>query len=42
MDISTDELASALIRNGWFFPSQWDAAVIAAQDLLDIIRERRR
>ena len=41
MDISVDELADALIRAGWFFPSQIDHAETAAEDLFTIITEAR-
>jgi len=41
MDISAGELAAALIRAGWFFPSQEADAITAAQDLLGIIESAR-
>ena len=36
-----DELADALIRAGWYFPSQIDHAETAAEDLFTIIAEAR-
>ena len=41
MEITVDELADALIRAGWFFPSQIDHAETAAEDLLEIIAEAK-
>lgn len=35
--VTVEELASALIRGGFFFPSQRDEAVTAAEDLFRII-----
>ena len=39
MEISEEELAAALIRAGWFFPSQHTGALTAAQDLFLIITD---
>jgi len=41
MDVTVQELAGALVRAGWFFPSQLDQAVIAAEDILAMIAEGR-
>jgi hypothetical protein len=41
VEISVEELAAAMIKAGWYFPSQHAAATIAAQDIfLIIIRAR--
>jgi len=42
MDITLEELTVALIRTGWFFPSQREAAIVAAQDILTVIEEERQ
>jgi hypothetical protein len=39
VEISVEELAAALIRTGWFFPSQRADADTAAQDIFGIIEE---
>ena len=41
-DITVEELTTALIRAGWYFPSQRAAAELAAQDILLIIEAGRR
>ena len=38
VDITVEDLAAALIKTGWFFPSQRADAIVAAQDILTIIR----
>ena len=42
MEVSAEELADALIRAGWYFPSQAADASTAAQDLLITIENSRR
>ena len=42
MDITVEELAAALIKSGWFFPSQRADALTAAQDIFLIIETGRR
>jgi hypothetical protein len=34
LEVSAEELADALIRAGWYFPSQREDAQTAARDLL--------
>jgi len=38
MDVTVEDLAAALIKMGWYFPSQRDDATIAAQDIFTIIK----
>ena len=42
MEISAEELAAALIKTGWYFPSQLAAATVAARDILGIIETSRQ
>ena len=41
-DITVEELAAALIRTGWYFPSQRADARTAAQDILTCIETDRQ
>lgn len=41
MEVTVEELAAALIRAGWFFPSQRADARTAAQDILGYIKTGR-
>ena len=42
MDISVDELASALVRTGLYFPSERSEADAEARDIFTVIEEDRR
>jgi hypothetical protein len=37
MEIGEEELAKALIRAGFYFPSQHREALVAARDILEIV-----
>jgi hypothetical protein len=41
MNIALDELARALIRGGFFFPSQHQEALVAAKDIFLIISQEK-